>query len=165
MARIGATTAGTAPFSTNPLHCTWPPAASVAPTIPPIRACDEDEGRPNHQVVRFHAIAPTSPANTVSSVTDADSTIPVAIVAATASDRNAPTKFSAADIRTATRGDIARVETDVAIAFAVSWNPLVKSNPIAVATTIQSTASECTALPVLDDDAFDGVHGGLRGVD
>ena len=29
---------------------------------------------------------------------------------------------------TATRGDIARVDTDVAIEFAVSWKPFVKSN-------------------------------------
>ena len=71
--------------------------------------------------------------------------MPVAIVAATASDRNAPTKFSDAAIATATRGDIARVEIDVAIAFAVSWNPLVKSNASAVPTTIQRTTSESHA--------------------
>ena len=68
--------------------------------------------------------------------------MPVAIVAATASDRNAPTKFSAAAIVTATRGDIARVEIEVATAFAVSWKPLVKSNASAVPTTIQRTTSE-----------------------
>jgi hypothetical protein len=33
------------------------------------------------------------------------------------------------------RGDIARVETDVATAFAVSWKPFVKSNPSATRTT------------------------------
>ena len=33
---------------------------------------------------------------------------------------------------TATRGDIARVDTEVAIEFAVSWKPLVKSNASAV---------------------------------
>ena len=58
--------------------------------------------------------------------------MPVAIVAATASDRNAPTKFRPRPSSTATRGDIARVETDVAIEFAVSWKPLVKSNASAV---------------------------------
>ncbi len=42
---------------------------------------------------------------------------------------------------TATRGAIARVEIDVATAFAVSWKPLVKSNASAVATTIQRTTS------------------------
>ena len=69
--------------------------------------------------------------------------MPLAIVAATASERNAPTKFRLAAMITAIRGDIARVETDVAIEFAVSWNPLVKSKAIAVPTTIQRTASEC----------------------
>src|SRR4051794_36094306 len=145
MASTGATTAGIATFSTSPLHSTVPPAASVTPTIPPISACEDDEGSPNHHVVRFQAIAPTSPANTVSSVTDPESTMPLAIVAATASERKAPTKLRLEAISTAIRGDIARVETEVAIEFAVSWNPLVKSKAIAVATTIQSTASECTA--------------------
>src|SRR6187455_3251002 len=132
--------------------------------MPPISACEDDDGNPSHQVVRFQAIAPTRPANTVSSVTEAADTIPVAIVAATASDRNAPTKFRLAAISTAIRGDIARVETDVAIEFAVSWNPLVKSKAIAVPMTIQRTASECTSA-VLDDDALERVHRGLRGVD
>ena len=67
--------------------------------------------------------------------------MPVAIVAATSSERKAPTKFSVAAMPTATRGGIARVEIDVATALAVSWKPLVKSNASAVATTIQSTRS------------------------
>ena len=69
------------------------------------------------------------------------STIPLAIVAATCSERKAPTKFRIAAIVTATRGAIARVEIDVATALAVSWKPLVKSNASAVATTIQRTTS------------------------
>src|SRR3954469_4289609 len=143
-ASTGATRAGTATFSTRPDQITWPPEASVAPTIPPISACEDDDGSPSHQVVRFQTIAPIRPANTVSRVTDPASTIPLAIVAATASDRNAPTKFRLEAMITAIRGDIARVETDVAIEFAVSWNPLVKSKAIAVKTTIQRTALECT---------------------
>src|SRR3954453_5796921 len=121
-ASTGATTAGTATFSTSPLHSTalGPAEAIVAPTMPPISACEEDDGRPRRHVARFQAIAPTRPANTVSSVTAPASTMPLAMVAATDSERNAPTKFSVADIATATRGDIARVDTDVAIAFAVS---------------------------------------------
>jgi hypothetical protein len=70
--------------------------------------------------------------------------MPLAIVAATSSERKAPTKFSVADIATARRGDIARVETEVATALAVSWKPLVKSNARAVATTMNRIASECT---------------------
>src|SRR4051812_28351926 len=165
MASTGATSAGIATFSTRPDQITSPPEASVAPTIPPISACDDEEGSPSHHVARFQAIAPIRPAKTVSSVTDPASTIPLAIVAATASDRNAPTKLRLAAINTAIRGDMARVDTDVAIEFAVSWNPLVKSKAIAVATTIQRTASECIALPVLDDDALERVHGRLGRVD
>src|SRR4051812_23832387 len=109
-------TAGIATLSTSPSHRTadGPAEASVAPTIPPISACEDDEGKPNHQVTRFHAIAPTSPANTVNSVTEPASTMPLAIVAATDSDRNAPTKFSADAMATAKRGDSARVDTEVA---------------------------------------------------
>src|SRR3954464_5009701 len=139
--------AGIATLSRRPLQSTadGPWAASVAPTIPPISACDDEDGNPNHQVVRFQAIAPISPAKTVSSVIEVESTIPLAIVAATASDRNAPTKFRLADIATAARGERARVDTEVAIALAVSWNPLVKSKASAVPTTIQRTTSECTS--------------------
>src|SRR3954465_6112957 len=142
-ASTGATRPGIATFWTIPLQITasGPFAATIAPTTPPISACDEDDGRPNHHVARFQTIAPISPANTISSVTSPALTMPVAIVAATSSDRNAPTKFSVDDIATATRGDIARVETDVATAFAVSWKPLVKSNASAVATMMNSTAS------------------------
>ena len=46
---------------------------------------------------------------------------------------------------TAARGDIARVDTVVAIAFAVSWKPLVKSNASAVTTTMARMRSPSTA--------------------
>src|SRR3954454_13807181 len=103
IASTGAMTAGTATFSTSPLHSTasGPCAAIVAPTMPPISACEDDDGSPSAQVDRFQATAPMRPANTVSSVTDPASTIPLVTVAATDSDRNAPTKFSVADIATA----------------------------------------------------------------
>ena len=67
--------------------------------------------------------------------------MPLAIVAATASERKAPTKFSTAASVTATFGGIARVEIEVATALAVSWKPLVKSKARAVPTTIQRTTS------------------------
>ena len=73
-----------------------PLATSIAPTIPPISACEELEGRPKYQVVRFQAIAPTSPANTISSVMDSGSTTSLATVAATLREMNAPTKLSIA---------------------------------------------------------------------
>src|SRR6185503_5909192 len=102
-----------ATLSIKPFQSTadGPWATRVAPTIPPIRACEDDDGSPNHHVVRFNAIAPISPAKTVSSVIEVESTMPLAIVAATASDRNAPTKFRLPDIATATRGDRDRVDT------------------------------------------------------
>ena len=53
--------------------------------------------------------------------------IPLPTVFATAVVANAPARFAIAAIRTARRGDSARVDTDVATAFAVSWKPFVKS--------------------------------------
>ena len=49
----------------------------------------------------------------------------VAMVSATVVPSMAPTKFITAAMMSAMRGVRARVETDVAIAFAASWNPLV----------------------------------------
>ena len=57
---------------------------------------------------------------------------------------NAPTKFRIAASVTAERGDSARVEIDVATAFAVSWKPFVKSNASAVATTMTRMMSLST---------------------
>src|SRR3954469_6245392 len=93
--------------------------------------------------------------------------MPVAIVAATCSDRNAPTKLRIELSATATRGGIARVETEVATALAVSWKPFVKSNASAVPTTIQRTTSfiDSSSLPVLDHHALEDVGRSLRGVD
>ncbi len=53
--------------------------------------------------------------------------MPLPMVVATAVVTNAPARFAIEAIRTASRGDNARVETEVATAFAVSWKPLVKS--------------------------------------
>ena len=86
-------------------------------------------------------MAPASPANTTVSVTRPVSTRPLAIVAATLSDKNAPIRFRTADSATATFGFSALVAMDVAIALAVSWKPLVKSNASPVMTTRTSTTS------------------------
>ena len=100
---------------------------------------------PKNQVSRFQVIPPARPANTTVSVTRLVSTRPLAIVAATASDRNAPTRLSTPDIATATRGSSAPVAIEVAIALPVSWKPLVKSKPRAVMTTSTSIAVLPTA--------------------
>src|SRR3954452_12027674 len=150
----------------SPLMAPAPSATNAAPISPPISACDELDGRPSHHVARFHAIAPTSAANTTVVVMAPASTMPEPMVAATLSEMNAPAKFRTADSRTANRGDIARVETEVAIAFAVSWKPFVKSNASAVTTTItRMTSPLLTSAAVLDDDALERVRHVLAGVD
>src|SRR5262245_10775564 len=121
-ATTGDAIAGMMTFETRPSNLTAPvPAAAiVAPTTPPISACEDDDGRPNHHVARFQQIAPTSPPNTTVGVIAPASTIPPAMVAATLSEMNAPTKFRIAAIVTATFGLSAPVAIVVAIALAVS---------------------------------------------
>ena len=60
----GETTIGITTLSTITAQCTRLPAAIAAPTRPPMRACEDDDGRPKYQVMRFQAIAPMSPAIT-----------------------------------------------------------------------------------------------------
>ena len=43
-----------------PTSAWTPPLATAAPTRPPISACDDDDGRPHHQVITFQTIAPIS---------------------------------------------------------------------------------------------------------
>src|ERR1700689_1624190 len=112
-------------------------------------ACDELDGMPSSQVTRFQTIPPDRPAATTVSVTSFVLTSPFAIVAATARERNAPTRFSTPDRATATLGSSALVAIDVAIALPVSWKPLVKSKPRAVMTTRTSTTSLPTRLASL----------------
>src|SRR3954466_1471996 len=167
-ASTGAMSAGTMTFDSRPSPSTAlvPAAAMVLPTRPPISACDELDGRPKYQVIRFQAIAPTRPAKTIVIVMSSALTIPLATVAATFSETNAPTKFRIAAKVTATRGGTACVEIAVATTLAVSWKPLVKSKASAVATTITRIRSELIqASGVLDDDALEDVCGGLRRVD
>jgi hypothetical protein len=143
----GATSAGMTTLSTSPSPCTAsaPAATNAAPATPPMSACDELEGSPAYQVRRFQAMAPMRPAKTIVVVTAPASTMPLATVAATSSEMNAPTKLRTAAIATAARGESARVETVVAIALAVSWNPFVKSNASAVTTTMTRMMSPSTA--------------------
>src|SRR3954462_9945390 len=70
-----------------------PPATQVAPIRPPNRACDELEGSPTYQVVRFHRIAPTSPAKITTGVISLSSSRPPEIVFATRTDRKAPARL------------------------------------------------------------------------
>ena len=54
--------------------------------------------------------------------------MPFPTVVATAVPESAPTKLSTPAIKTALPGESTRVATTVAMALAVSWNPLMKSN-------------------------------------
>ena len=95
---------------------------------------------------RFHAIAPNRPASTVCVVARLgvdDRRCPT--VFATAVVTNAPTRFATEATATAIRGESARVEIEVATAFAVSWNPFVKSKPSATTTTTTRRKSPSTS--------------------
>src|SRR5919204_1334832 len=164
---VGAASAGMATLCASPCHCTplKPDCASAAPTSPPMRACEELDGRPNHQVIRFHAIAPISAARTVCSFARPVSMIPFPTVLATAVVTNAPARFATAATATASRGDRARVDTEVATALAVSWKPFVKSKPSATITTMTSRALSTTSLAVLHDDRLEHIGGVLERVD
>ncbi len=54
-------------LSTTVAQLTRTPPAMAAPTRPPIRACEEDDGNPKYHVIRFQVIAPSSPAITITS--------------------------------------------------------------------------------------------------
>src|SRR5689334_16762329 len=112
-----------------PCQLTVSPAARPAPTRPPIKACEEDDGRPKYQVTRFQVMAPTSAEKTttipdVLSSSDA-SRIPLPTVFATSVLTSAPARLATAARSRATRGVRARVDTAVAIALAASWKPFV----------------------------------------
>src|SRR4051794_6858168 len=121
-ATTGAMTAGirTFPISPSLRTASAPAAAKAEPTTPPIRACEELDGRPRYHVARFQKIAPTRPAKTTVGVITSPLTTSLATVAATAREMNAPAKLKIAAYATAIRGGIACVEIDVATTFAVS---------------------------------------------
>jgi hypothetical protein len=119
---MGAKMAGmkTLPATPDQMTALPPACTSMAPTTPPINACDELDGMPRYQVVMFQAIPPASPAKTTARVTELWLTMPEAMVAATDSDKKAPTRLSTDDMATATRGFNAPVAMEVATALAES---------------------------------------------
>ena len=125
-ATTGARTAGMTTLLSTPLQATplIPRDAMAAPIRPPNSACEELEGMPSNHVARFQMMPPTRPAKTmVSSAwppTFPRFTTPLATVAATSTERKAPTRFKEADRATATLGLRAPVAIDVAIALPVS---------------------------------------------
>src|SRR6185437_11205714 len=131
---IGMITLGITPWPLSQLPCSLitepkslPEAAIAAPTSEPTRAWLELDGRPSHQVIRFHTIAAS---RTQISSWELISTTPAlispeAMVAATAVPRKAPTRLVPAAISTACPGVSTFVATTVAIELAVSWKPLM----------------------------------------
>src|SRR5690606_5705717 len=90
---------------------------------------------PKYHVTRFQVMAEISAEITRSWVATSGGTIPRPTVLATAVPVSAPTTLRMAAMATALPGVSTRVATDVAMAFAVSWNPLMKSKASARATT------------------------------
>ncbi len=101
-----------------------PALAMPAPTTPPISACDDEVGRPSHQVVRFQAMAPTRPPNTTASLTAFGSMIVPTVLATWVRKTRNAMKLKKAAQTTANRGLSTLVETTVAIELAASWKPL-----------------------------------------
>ncbi len=118
----GETAIGNTTLVNTPCHLTSFAAPIAAPIKPPISVCVDDDGSPNHQVARFHTIAPTSAANTITSpwVPSGVEMIPLATVVATFVDTSAPITLSAAAMLKAACGESARVLIETATAFAAS---------------------------------------------
>ena len=98
MPRSGERTMKTSVFTRPVRHEDAGPAfTTAAPANPPMRACEEEDGRPHHHVRRFQTIAPTSAARMRTGSTTAGFTMSLPIVLATrVSSENAATKLKKA---------------------------------------------------------------------
>src|ERR687895_2743498 len=138
------------------------------PINAPINACEELEGSPARQVMRFQVMAPNSTAISIDIATPPSGATRLPTVFATSAWSNcvvtiAPTRLRTADKPTATRGGNARVPIVVPIAFAVSWKPLVKSKKSATA-MVRTRRSVC-ASGILGRDALQHVCHRLAAVE
>src|SRR5829696_3665078 len=151
-------------FSRLPRSSAPKPALAIpAPANPPMRACDEEVGSPSHQVRKFQATAPTSPAKTTASLTTSGSTVLPTVLATAVWKIRKAMKLKQAAQRTASRGVSTLVETTVAIELAASWKPLVKSNTSA--STTMATTEMRARSGMLDDDGLHRVGHVLQGVE
>ena len=126
-----------------------PALATTAPAMPPISACDELDGMPHHQVMAFQAMAPMRAPNTTWWSTMPGSTMPLPMVAATLSWKKAIARtLKKAANSTACCGLSTPVDTTVAMEFAASWKPFMKSN------TSASTTSRATTQKAISADAM-----------
>src|SRR6185436_16283911 len=97
-----------------------PSFAIPAPTIPPINAWDDDEGRPSHAVRTDQKIARSRPANTSPiDTTQGSMILAISLATFSGSTANAMKCQNAAQI-TACHGCSTRVATTVAIELAAS---------------------------------------------
>ena len=117
-----------------------PALTQPAPKSPPTSACEDDDGMPRPQVIKFQAIAPMSAPNTTRGSTMVASMMPVPSVSATCKPKNRNAmKLKNEAQATAYCGRNTRVETMVAIEFAASCSPFRKSK--ASATRIRPTST------------------------
>src|SRR5215217_577499 len=152
------------PAPINPLK---PSTGTVAPIIPPASACDEEEGRPHHHVSRFQAMAPINAAKMTDSTAEGPAPrsmsklmMPLPMVLATwTPPLKAAMKLKKAAHATARFGDNTRVDTTVAMEFAASWKPLMKSKMRATPTIRMTAASSISG--VLQHHALDDVRHAL----
>src|SRR5688500_18928491 len=95
MPTSGETIIGMRTLTTTPDQCTDVADASAAPTMPPISACEEEDGSPKYQVVTFQTMAPTSAAPTTAKPCEecGVSMMPLATVTATPVPARAPMRF------------------------------------------------------------------------
>ena len=142
-----ATSAMTTGMTDPHFTASTPYATTPIPTSAPMSACDELDGSPRRQVIRFQMIAPISAAMIMPSAhavlrrhQPADGVGHVRM-----QDLDGDQRADEVEDRRQTRprcaGPSARVLIEVATALAVSWNPLVKSNPSAITTVTISSAS------------------------
>src|SRR3954452_6430326 len=103
---IGDKNMGRMTLSTSPLHLTVVDDPTAAPTSPPMSACVDDEGSPDHQVMRFQMMAPTNAEKTTRRpcVPLGVVMMPSPTVAATLVEMSAPTTLSPAAIASAVNG-------------------------------------------------------------
>ncbi len=88
-------------------------------------------------------MAPRSPARTTLGSTTEAWISPLPMVLATAvPTTKAATKLNEAAQNTATPGESTRVDTTVAIEFALSWNPLMKSKMSATRMTARTNSTD-----------------------
>ena len=128
-------------------------------------ACDELVGRPKYQVIRSQTIAPISPPKITPKRDDVDVDHPLADRlgdGGAEDERGDEVEERGPDHRLP--GESTRVETTVAIEFAASWKPLMKSNDERDDDERDDDQQCDSTSAVLHDDAFEHVGDVLAAV-